>query len=103
MAKASITRLASRLKEHEGRTSDPSTLTLGQQMLKKLEDLDGDFRTHHLSLIDLVEDEETLETEQVTLDTMMMICLLSLFVLNVSLMSIRLDPMMGHASCLVGA
>jgi hypothetical protein len=38
-------------------------------MLKKLEDLDGDFRTHYFSLIDLVEDEETLETEQVTLDT----------------------------------
>lgn len=66
MAKAC---LAGRLKDLEGQTDNPNSLTLAQQMLKRLEDLDGDFRTHHLALIDLVEDEDTLEAEQVILDT----------------------------------
>lgn len=68
VAKASLTRLAGRLKDLESRKDDPSTQPLAQQMAKKLEELDADFRAQHLALIDLVEDEDTLAAEQVELD-----------------------------------
>ena len=38
-------------------------------MLKELESANSDFRTHHVAIIDLVDDESTLITEQNTLDT----------------------------------
>ena len=39
-----------------------------QQMLKILENIDSDFKTHHLALIDLLDEEENLEREQRFLD-----------------------------------
>ena len=38
-----------------------------QQLLKRLDTLDGKFKTHHFAVIDLVE-EETLGEEQAVLD-----------------------------------
>ena len=58
------TRLSSRLKELESQSGDPSAPMLARQILNSLENLDSDFKTHYLALIDAFEDEETLEREQ---------------------------------------
>ena len=68
IARGSVTRLTNRLKDLESRPSDPSTLTLAQQMLKNVEMLNSDFKTHYLALIDLLEEEEALQKEQEILD-----------------------------------
>ena len=39
-----------------------------QGMTRKLDSLDSEFRTHHHAFIDLIDDEETLQKEQSTLD-----------------------------------
>jgi len=43
-------------------------LELAQQMKQKLETLDLKFKVHHCALIDLIDDQETLQKEQDTLD-----------------------------------
>ena len=58
---ASVTRLASRLKDLESDTDKPTTLDLAQGMARKLSALDSEFRTHHHALIDLLDDEEMLQ------------------------------------------
>ena len=68
VARASLTRLNTRLKDLEGDAGDPKTLELAQRFSQKLSDLDSEFRTHHHALIDLIDDEETLAKEQETLD-----------------------------------
>ena len=68
VARASITRLTTRLKDLESDTSRQATLGLAQGMTRKLDALDSDFRTHHHALIDLIDDEEALQEEQSTLD-----------------------------------
>ena len=68
VALASITCLANRLKELESDTDKPTTLNLAQGMLQKLETLDNDFRTHRNTLVDLIDDEGTLSSEQGMLD-----------------------------------
>ena len=68
VVRASITRLTNRLKDLESDTDKPATLDLAQGMTRKLEALDSEFRTHHHALVDLVEDEEALLTEQKILD-----------------------------------
>lgn len=69
VARASLTRLGTRLGELEGRTDAPTALDNARRMLQRLESLDAEFKTHHLALVDLIEDEETLSGEQVILDT----------------------------------
>ena len=68
VARASVTRLSTRLKDLEGNPGESTTLDLAQRMTQKLDALDAEFRTHHHALIDLIDDEETLEKEQTTLD-----------------------------------
>ena len=68
VTRASITRLCRRLGELEGAADQPSTLDLTQQLKKKLEELDSEFKTHHYGLIDVIDDDHTLEGEQATLD-----------------------------------
>ena len=68
VARASITRLTNRLKELESDAGRPATLDHAQGMTRKLDSLDSEFRTHHHALIDLIDDEETLQKEQSTLD-----------------------------------
>ena len=68
VARASLTRLNTRLKDLEGDAGEPKTLELAQRFSQKLSDLDSEFRTHHHALIDLIDDEETLAKEQETLD-----------------------------------
>ena len=65
---ASITRLGSYVKELESKVKDPTTHDLAQRLATKLETLDAEFKTHHFSLIDLFDDDETLRKEQETLD-----------------------------------
>ena len=69
VVKASITRLSSRLKEFESKVGEPTTHDHAQRLATKLETLDAEFKTHHFSLIDLIDDDdETLEKGQETLD-----------------------------------
>ena len=65
---ASITRLSTRLKELERKTFDPTTLDLVHLMSRKLESLELEFKVHHHTLIDILDDEEDLQMEQDLLD-----------------------------------
>ena len=67
VVKASIIRLGSRLKELESKVEEPTTHDHVQRLATRLETLDAEFKTHHFTLIDLIDDDETLE-EQETLD-----------------------------------
>ena len=71
VVRASITRLTNRLKDLEKDADRPTTLDLARGMTRKLDALDSDFRTHHHALIDLIDDEETLQREQTPLDRWM--------------------------------
>ena len=68
VVKASITRLSSRLKEFESKVEEPTTHDHAQRLATKLEILDAEFKTHHFTLIDLIDDDETQEKEQETPD-----------------------------------
>ena len=68
VAKGSITRIETRLKTLEGETDRPNARDAARQMLAKLKEHDADFKKNHLTLIDLIDDDETLIAEQDTLD-----------------------------------
>ena len=68
VVRASITRIATRLRDLEGKTDQPGTLELVQRMPPKLEALDAEFKTHHYALLDFVDDPEAVSKEQETLD-----------------------------------
>jgi len=65
--KASITKLTIKVAELEARDSDPSVIGHAQQLLKRLEMLDANFKTHQLAIIDIQEGEQ-LGAEQEALD-----------------------------------
>ena len=69
VAKSSVTHLTRKLPDVEGITDAHSASLQAQEMLKELESANSDFRTHHVAIIDLVDDEGTLITEQNALDT----------------------------------
>lgn len=56
-----VTRLTKKLKDLEGRAENPTTLAATQQMKKSLENVDAAFKTHHFSLIELIEADADLE------------------------------------------
>ena len=62
VACASITRPTNRLKdlEGEGEGEGTRTLELAKRMSQKLTDLDSEFRTHHHTVVDLIDDDDTL-------------------------------------------
>ena len=66
--RASITRLATRIRDLEGRVDRDDTLELAKQAKQKLEKLDVDFKTHHYNLIDVIDDEDSLLREQGIID-----------------------------------
>ena len=68
IARASITRFNTKLKDLESKADQAGTFDLAQQMKLKLESLDKDFKTYHYALVDLIDDEATLASEQETLD-----------------------------------
>ena len=63
--RTSITRLAMKLKDLEGK-NDSTSHDLAQGMLHKLESLNSEFHRHHFELLDLVNDgdKKTLAKEQ---------------------------------------
>ncbi len=69
--RASVTRIATRLSELEGKVHEPSTPSLAHRMSQRLEALSADFKTHHLAVIDAMKDNDTdgLAQEQEILDT----------------------------------
>ena len=69
VVRASITRLATKLRDLKEMTDQPMTPDLVQAMTQKLNTLDAEFRKYHFELIDLIDDEETLAKEQETLDS----------------------------------
>lgn len=67
MVRASVTRLSSRLDDLEGKT-DQTTHDIAQRTSLKLTELDSEFKTYHYRLIDLIDDDDTIEREQSVLD-----------------------------------
>jgi uncharacterized coiled-coil DUF342 family protein len=68
VVRGSITRLATRLRELEETTDQPRTADHASQLLAKLESLDGEFKSIHLEIIDLIDEPDDLEREQTVLD-----------------------------------
>ena len=68
VAKGSMTRIDARLGTLEGETDHPNTRDSARQMLAKLKEHDAEFRKIHLTLIDLIDDDEAVIAEQATLD-----------------------------------
>ena len=68
VARASITRLATRLKDLENDATGSTTLDLARGMTRKLDALDSEFRNHHHNIVDFIDNEEALQREQSTLD-----------------------------------
>ena len=63
----SITHLATRLRDLEGKTDQSATFDLAEQLSKKLAKLNSELKVHHLAL-NLIDDEEILDKEQDILD-----------------------------------
>jgi len=68
VVRASLTRLRTKLSELEGALEQPGTVDAAKRLLARLEDLDKDFKVHHFAIVDLIEDEESLQGEQEALD-----------------------------------
>ncbi len=66
--KASITKLASTLIELERQDLDQSVVSRAQQLLKRLESLDTRFKSHHFEILDVLESETQVGSEQEILD-----------------------------------
>ena len=66
--KASITKLATKVAELEDKEPNPTIVTHAQQLSKRLENLDSDYKTRHFAILDVIEDEGQLTTGQETLD-----------------------------------
>ena len=52
----------------EGKIDQLSSIELASGLSKKLERIDSEFRTHHFTLVDVIEDEETVLREQEILE-----------------------------------
>ena len=68
VAKASITRIQTRLSELERSPRESSTLDLARSLATRLQTLDQEYKVHHYAIIDLLDEEEDLQREQETLD-----------------------------------
>ena len=69
VARASITGFTARIKDLEREVGEARTLELAQRTSQRLLELDSEFRAHHHSLIDLIDDDESLGNEQDILDS----------------------------------
>ena len=68
VARASITKLSKKITELETLTSDPDTCAIAQRLVSRLKELNTEFRTYHLAIVDLTDSEEELSAEQDALD-----------------------------------
>ena len=64
VTKASITKLAGRIRDIETAVSNPDVVDPAQRYKERLIALDAEFKTHHYSTVDTVDDETTLADEQ---------------------------------------
>ncbi len=67
VVRASITRIRTKTWELEG-TETPNQGDAAKHLAEKLDSLDTDFRRLHLELVDLLDDDDLLSTEQDILD-----------------------------------
>ena len=69
VAKASITKLIDRVLEleHKPKLTNTDRLT-AQRLQQRLTDLDGDFKRYHLSIVDVLENDEEQTREQAVID-----------------------------------
>ena len=69
VVKASITKLIDRVRDMERlEVLTPTDRLAVKRLQQRLTNMDGEFRTYHLSVVDLLEEEADLETEQAVLD-----------------------------------
>ena len=68
VVKASITRLATKVTELETIDHNLSVATRAQRLVRKLETLETDFKTHHFGVIDALDSEDLVGGEQDVLD-----------------------------------
>ena len=66
--RGSITQLQTKIIELQSNPGRPDTPFHAQRIADKIKDLDNDFKTHHLSIIELVDNEEVLAEEQTISD-----------------------------------
>ncbi len=52
VARASLTKLGTKLTELEANRDNPDNLRVAQSLATKLKGLDGEFRIHHLAIVD---------------------------------------------------
>ena len=71
VAKASITRLITRVASLEGDADVPNLGNAAKQLLKRLQDASAEFKQAHMSLVDAVDGDEALAAEQTTLDELL--------------------------------
>ena len=79
VTRTSVTCLVTKVREAEAKKDEPGVSDIAQNLLKKLQSLDSDLKTHYSAIIDLVEKEDDLEREQDVSTNMMtksLICLL---------------------------
>ena len=72
VVRGSITRLSDRVAELEGTPGQPRNVHRARQLLAKLQTLESDYKTIHLQIVDLIneEDNDALDAEQARLDTL---------------------------------
>ena len=69
VTRTSITCLSTRIEQLKGHCDRPDTLGHTQQLAHKLDSLSGEFKSQHYAVIELIDDEETLEKEQDIFDS----------------------------------
>ena len=68
VTRASITMLSTKLTDLEAGTPNPDNLRIAQGLASKLKTLAAEFKTHHLAIIHLTDEEEALLEKQQALD-----------------------------------
>ena len=68
VVRASVTCLHTHVSELEGSTDNPETTDQARRLTTRLRTLAEEFKVHHYTVIDLIEDEGDLAKEQETLD-----------------------------------
>ena len=68
VTKASITRVASRVDALEADATETNKANVAKLLLKSLRGASSSYEQCHMSLIDTIDDEDTLATEQATLN-----------------------------------
>ena len=69
VVRGQVTRIRTRLSQLRKETDDPQTvLTHARRMASRLDELDTEFKKHHFTLVELIEKEDDVDSEQIVLD-----------------------------------